>query len=117
MLLFDYMVSGLIYRTWNHLFVLQVAQDALLLTIFGWLALKGSRWWAAVVSGALALILVVHALTAMEIIARYAVLSARMGLWLLIYSTLLAGIGERWLAGERPVSEGRGWRRRVAAAP
>lgn len=116
-LLFDYLTSSLIYRSWTHLFALQVAQDLVLLTIFGWLALRGVRWWPVVTAGALALIVVVHFLTAVTPIGRDAVLSARMGLWILIYTTLVAGVGERWLAGERPVSERPQWRGRVGAAP
>ncbi len=116
-LLFDYLATSLIYRSWTHLFALQVAQDVCLLMIFCWLALKGARWWPVVTAGALALIVIVHFFTAVAPMGRDPVLSARLGLWFLIYTTLLAGVGERWLAGERPASEGPQWRRRVGAAP
>ncbi|RZJ03964.1 MAG: hypothetical protein EON89_09645 [Brevundimonas sp.] len=112
-LLFDYLTSSLIYRSWTHLFPLQVAQDVLMLVVFILLAVRGVRWWPAVTVGALALIVTVHLLTVMAPIGRDAVLSARMGLWFLVYATLLAGVMERWLAGERPVSEARRWREGV----
>jgi len=85
----------------------------LMLVVFILLAVRGVRWWPAVTVGALALIVTVDLLTVMAPIGRDAVLSARMGLWFLIYATLLAGVMERWLAGERPVSEARRWRERV----
>ncbi len=116
-LLFDFLTSSLIYRSWTHLFPLQVAQDLLMLAVFLWLAVRGVRWWPAVAAGALALIVTVHLLTVMIPMGRDAVLSARMGLWCLIYVTLLVGVVERWLAGERPVSKGRQWRKRVSPAP
>ncbi|MGZ9114172.1 MAG: hypothetical protein ACXW3K_06065 [Brevundimonas sp.] len=116
-LLYDYLVTSLVYRSWTHLFALQVAQDVLLLLIFGWMALTGRRWWPGVTAGTLALIVVVHFLTAVAPIGRDPVLSARMGLWLLIYTTLLVAVGERWLAGERPVCGGLRRREPVRRAP
>ena len=68
---------------------LEAATNVLLLTVFGGLALRERRWWPLPI----------------------AALSARPGLRLLIYLTLLAGVGERWLSGERPISEEAIWRR------
>lgn len=95
----------------------EAAPDVLLLTIFSWLALRGRRWWPFLMTASLVLIVMVHGLAALTPVGRYVALSARLGLWILIYLTLLVGVAERWLAGERPISEGL-WRRKcVSAAP
>jgi hypothetical protein len=41
--------------------------------------------------------------------------SARAGLGLLLMISLLAGVAERWLAGETPVSRSLDWHRRAEA--
>ncbi len=101
---------------WVHSFALEAALDVLLLTIFGGLAFRGGRWWPYVVTAALALIVTVHLLAGLTWIGRYDALSARIGLWILVYATVLVGVGERWLAGDRAVSEDLSWRRRVSPA-
>lgn len=95
---------------------LEAVEDGLLLMIFGWLALRGRRWWPFFATAALGLTAMVHGLSAMSSMGRYDALSARIGLWILIYLALLAGVAERWLAGERPVSDSRRWRERVRPA-
>ncbi|WP_439478296.1 hypothetical protein [Brevundimonas sp.] len=79
--------------------------DAALLAVFLWMSLKGDRWWPFLAAAAMVLTGLVHA--AMILIPELdtrADLSARLGLTLLTVLALLAGVGERWLAGERPFS-------------
>lgn len=87
--------------------------DVVLLLIFGVLAFRSRRWWPLVVTAALALCVVVHGLAATTPITHYASVSARIGLWTIIELALLAGVLERWLAGERAVSRTAVWRRRL----
>jgi hypothetical protein len=47
---------------------------------------------------------------------QYADISARIGLGILMALTLLAGVGERWLAGETAVADAVQWRRRRIAS-
>lgn len=77
--------------------------DALMLVLFGWMTLRTRRWWPFAVTAALALNALVHILSMVTDIPRDAAVSARIGLWLLIALVLLAGVGERWLAGDAPV--------------
>lgn len=92
------------------------ALDLLLTLFFVWMALTRDRWWPLVMSGVMGLTLVVY-LAALVVpdLGQWAVMSARIGLGLLTMLTLLAGVLERWLAGERGVSEQKAWSR-VAAA-
>ena len=81
--------------------------------IFAWMALRSARWWALVASGALMLCVLVFVLERTNPdLPRYAAISARWGLWYVIHLSLLAGVAERWLAGEPAVSRTRRWRRR-----
>jgi hypothetical protein len=80
------------------------AGQTVLLLIFGGLAFRSARWWPLAVTASLVLILLVHLLTVATPVSFYAAVSARVGLWLLLFVILLAGISERWLAGEAPVS-------------
>lgn len=78
--------------------------QAVLLLIFGRLAFSSDRWWPLAVTGCLMLIMTVHLLTVLTSLSFYAAMSARVGLWLLLHVILLAGVAERWLAGEQAVS-------------
>jgi len=78
-----------------------------------WLTFRFDRWWLFVASGALILC---GLITAMEILnpalSLYAAVSAQLGLWGLVYLSLLAGAGERWLAGEGSAGQAAVWSRR-----
>lgn len=78
--------------------------QTVLLLIFGRMALTSDRWWPLAVTGCLALVIIVHLLTVLTSMSFVAAMSARVGLWLLLHVILLAGVAERWLAGERAVS-------------
>lgn len=87
-------------------------EDVLLMLVFGWLALKGDRWWPLAMTAAMALTVLVHvSMVLVPDLDRRADVAARLGLGVLTALSLLLGVFERWLAGERPVSERVRWRR------
>ena len=107
------MASTLYYRWWiGDVQVGSAADDVIQLLIFGWLTLRSDRWWPFVVTASLALMVMIHFLTIVSDLPSFATTSARVGLWILLYVALLAGVAERWLAGEKTVSASGQWRRR-----
>lgn len=85
---------------------------------FGWLALRADRWWPIAATALLALSVLVHVLAMVNPgLSRFAMLSAILGFWILLYVVVLGGVVERWLAGERAVSDERIWRRRPPVRP
>ncbi len=109
-LVFGLSFIGHPWRLWNvHVF--DAAFDVATTLVFGWMAATGRRWWPLAMTGVMALTVLVHvAAFADPTMSRYADISARIGLGILMGLTLLAGVGERWLAGEAPVSAGARWR-------
>lgn len=93
---------------------LVAASEFVLAVIFAWLAFRSDRWWALVASGALMLCVLVFLLEwTNPDLPRDAAISARSGLWFVIPLSLLAGVAERWLAGEPAASDAAVWRRRI----
>jgi hypothetical protein len=93
------------------------ALDIAMTLFFAWLALTRERWWPLVMTGTMVLTLLVHAsMLLFPHLDTYSDLSARIGLGILSSLILLAGVFERWLAGERPVSDLTTWRRRQVGA-
>lgn len=85
--------------------VFDVALETALLAVFLKMALSGGRWWPFAASAVLTLsVLVYLALAFAPEMDRRAEISAHVGLVVALNLTLLAGVAERWLAGERPVS-------------
>lgn len=86
----------------------EAAIDAVTLLAFLWLAMTRRRWWLLAVTAVMILLMAVHAASALlpELTQRGDRV-ARMGLGVLLPLSLLAGVGERWLAGERPGSRTR----------
>ena len=81
--------------------------------IFAWMAFRSARWWVLVASAALMLCVFVFVLEWTHPDLRIdAAISARLGLWFLIHLALMAGVAERWLAGEAAVSRQAVWRPR-----
>ncbi|HYC97021.1 MAG TPA: hypothetical protein VEB62_03600 [Brevundimonas sp.] len=119
MLLVDYLATTLgAELNIRQLASVSVTQDVVVLLVFGWLALKADRWWPIAVTASLALCVLVRVLgLANPELSRYAILSALLGFWILLYVVVLGGAAERWLAGERAVSEDRIWRRRSPPRP
>lgn len=78
-----------------------------------WVAFRFDRWWLLVASGALILCGLVTILEVLNpALSLYAALSAQIGLWALVYLSLLAGVAERWLSGEGPAGDTAVWSRR-----
>lgn len=101
----------------GDVYVDSMIEDTLLLLLLGGLALRSNRWWPFVAASAVGLTVLVHVFTIVTDISWDAAVSARVGFGLVTYTALLAGVAERWLAGERPVSGGKFWgRRRPAGA-
>lgn len=84
--------------------------DLICLTGFGWLAFKRDRWWLLTVFALQILVMLIHlmVLTTGTISVR-ADISARWGLLALTLLLMMAGVIERRLAGEAPISPGRRW--------
>lgn len=113
MLICDYALSGIIDGRANAQLI-WAASGLVITLIFLWLAFRSDRWWPFATAAALSLGVLV-ALLELVVgpgLSRYAAASAQLGLWLVVYATLLAGVGERWLAGETPVSGTAIWRPR-----
>ena len=101
-LLLDYATSRL-GVAWNLREVDSIAatQDLVVMLAFGWLALKTDRWWPIAVTALLALCVLARAIGMVNPeLSRFAMLSAILGFWILLYIVVLAGVAERWLAGE-----------------
>ncbi len=91
--------------------------ETVVAAIFLWLALRSNRWWTLVASAALMLCVLVFVLEwTHPAVTRNTAVSARIGLWMIVSLSLLAGVWERWLAGEAAVSPLSAWRRRPVAA-
>lgn len=92
-------------------------EDALLMGLFGWMAMKGDRWWPLAMTVTLMLTVLVHvAMVLVPDLDHRADIAARLGLGVLTFLSLLLGVLERWLAGERPVSESARWLRVSSAS-
>lgn len=109
-LLSDWAFSSVTFRWYAGGVAWGLALQAVVVAvILGRLVLASDRWWPIVAAAAMFLILLVHALTVTASITHTAAVSARVGLWMVVNTALLAGAAERWLAGERAVSAGRTW--------
>ncbi|HYC68523.1 hypothetical protein [Brevundimonas sp.] len=85
----------------SHAPVYETAVEAALLVAFLVLALKGNRWWPFAASAVMVLgVLVYLSLPFVPPMRGRAEISAHLGLALMLDLVLLAGVGERWLAGE-----------------
>jgi len=114
---FELLLSWLTHR-WRigDVYVAASVQIIVVVLIFGWLSVRSPRWWPIVAMAALVLVLLLRGMALVDPnLAQIQVGSAMVGLWYLIDLTLLAGVFERWLAGEAPVGPSR-WRA-LAATP
>ena len=97
----------------GEIMLFKMALEIAVLAVFVRMALKGGRWWPFAVSAVMALSVFVYlALILVPEFDRRAEISAHVGLAAALDLALLAGVVERWLAGERPVSADR-WRPRT----
>ncbi|MFN3669961.1 MAG: hypothetical protein ACK4VY_11670 [Brevundimonas sp.] len=87
--------------------------DIALAGVFVRMAVKGDRWWpfAAAAFMILTVLVYVARVVTPELDDR-ADYAARLGLFICVVGTLLIGVVERWLAGERPISAHAVWRPR-----
>lgn len=109
MLLLDLLVGEL----WAEDVSLLPMQNFIIMLAFGWLAFRVDRWWPIAVTALLGLCVLVRIIgMANPDLSRFAMISALLGFWIVIYLVVLAGVVERWLAGEDSVSGGKTWRRR-----
>ncbi|HEY0600432.1 hypothetical protein [Brevundimonas sp.] len=99
----------------GDVYIDSIIEDTLTALILGRLAFRSDRWWPFAATTAQALTVLVHVFSIVTDISWDAALSARVGLGLLLYASLLAGVAERWLAGETAVSDTVEWRRRRRA--
>jgi len=91
----------------------EAVADMVLTLALGWMAFRGDRWWPFAATAFMVLSLMVHlSLLLVPELDPRADVSARFGLGVLVIAALLCGVGERWLAGEQPVSRSLVWRRR-----
>lgn len=97
---------------------LVAVSEFVLALIFAWLAFRCERWWTLAASAALLLCVSMFVLEWTNPgLPRDAAISARLGLWFCIHLSLLIGVAERWMAGERAVSDTVVWRRRRPFTP
>jgi hypothetical protein len=93
--------------------VLEVALEFTLLVVLVRMALTGRRWWPFAAAAVTALgVMVYGAQLLIPEVDRRAEISAHVGLGLALDLTILTGVVERWLAGERPASLSAVWARR-----
>ncbi len=106
------------HHTWmiGDVYVDSTIEDIIGIAAFGWLFFRSDRWWPFVAITAHVLSLLVHVLTMVTDITWDAAVSARVGHGLLFYVALMAGVAERWLAGEARVNASSVWRRRSGLA-
>ncbi|MDP2765494.1 MAG: hypothetical protein Q8O54_11745 [Brevundimonas sp.] len=102
---------------WLHkpvlgIYLFEAVLELAVLVVFIHMALKSHRWWPFAAVAVMTLSVMVYYVQAfVPELDRRAQISAHVGLGIALYLTILAGVGERWLAGERPVSENTVWRR------
>ena len=79
--------------------------DGVSLMIIGWLCFRSDRWWPFVATASGALTALTYVIKFLDpTLSQYALVSAHVGLDLLIDLTLLFGVFERWLTGAPPAS-------------
>lgn len=110
--LISFMLQGL---TLNNFRLGDALIDLGLLIALVWLALRRDRWWTLAASAFAGVTLIAHALMFMTpdlTLSHIRVdVASRWGIGVLQILCLGAGVLERWMAGERPVSTDARWRR------
>lgn len=104
--LYGNLISSITFR-WKigGYHVASVIQEVVLMLIFVALALRSRRWWPFMTAATLVLVVLVNLVPLMNpALSGRPVASAQVGLWFLIDLTVLIGVFERWLTGERAVS-------------
>jgi hypothetical protein len=111
-------VLGLGYFLGNLLFYVRVRNfqlgealsDLILLIGFGWLAFRRDRWWLLVAASLQTLVMAMHLLALADPgVSARADITARWGLLAMLLLVVMAGVFERWLAGEAPGTANARW--------
>lgn len=93
--------------------VLEAALEFTLLVVLVRMSLTGRRWWPFAAAAVTTLgVMVYVAQIFIPELDRRAEISAHVGLTFALDLTILAGVLERWLAGEKPASSEAVWSRR-----
>jgi hypothetical protein len=110
-------LSSFITYKWEigGLHVAMFIENCFRFLVLGWLCLRSDRWWPFVMTVAIALSLLVHAIAWVDpSLSEMEAFSAQIGLGYLIDLALLFGVVERRLAGEAPAGRA-GWAAAEAA--
>lgn len=114
-MLCDFAFTGLTLRTADGQAAAAASTFVAALVVI-WLAFRSDRWWPLFAAASLTLCVLTHFMEWMTPgLSRYAAESAQVGLWIVVYLSLLAGVVERRLAGEPAVSATAVWRSRRQA--
>lgn len=101
--------------TLNHFRLGESLVDLAFVAALVWLALRRDRWWTLAAAAFGALTLIAHALVFLTPDLTPALIrmdvASRWGIGVLMILCLGAGVVERWMAGEQPVSANARWRR------
>lgn len=110
----NYLLTLAIDGSWAYRGAVVVAGlDGASALIFLGLALRNRRWWLLAATAGLLLATLTWVIGLVDpTVGFYAAASAAIGEWAFVYLTLIAGVWERWLAGERPAAPSTIWRRR-----
>lgn len=101
-LLFSCLLSMVVFYWATPVFMVL---DGASLLVFGWLCFRSDRWWPFVATACGALTALTYVIKLLDpTLSQYALVSAHIGLDLVIDLALLLGVRERWLAGEPPAA-------------
>lgn len=111
-LLLNHLAQSITYRWAIDGFYWAIAiHDSVLLLIFGWYCFRSPRWWPFAVTAGFVLVSFVRVLDIMNPdMSQRDMMSAQIGFWFMIDMSLLAGVVERYLAGE-PAASRSAWAR------
>jgi len=119
LLLSGYIATFMVQGLWLGELMWAVALvDLIVLVVLVHLALRRDRWWPLVAVAFQSLIMLIYVVTILipELSPRTGIV-ASWALNIIVLYCLLAGVLERILAGETPVSASAVWRRRRPAPP
>ena len=86
-----------------HDVALVAGLDGVTALVFLWLALRHQRWWLLAATAGLVLCTLTWTIGLLHPgVGFVAAASAEIGEWAFVYLTLLAGVCERWMAGDPP---------------
>lgn len=90
----------------GEVLVSDAVNNLTLAVFFVWLALRRERWWPLFAASVMILTVLVHVVTFLTpTLGEYENVSARIGLGIALTLGLIAGVAERWLAGEQAISD------------